>query len=66
MKKAGYLLLTLVVIALAAGGWFWKKSGNPDALRHIVLEQCVPNQLQNRHPAPCAQVKTDAGYCNIC
>lgn len=60
MKKI--LLLVLMVIALAAGGWWWMNSGNPNALRHIVLDQCVPNQLQNRHPAPCAQVKPDAGY----
>ncbi len=39
-----------------------ERAGNPNALRHIVLDQCVPNQIQNRNPAPCAQVKTDAGY----
>lgn len=38
------------------------KAGNPNALRHIVLDQCLPNQLQHRNPAPCAQVKPDAGY----
>jgi CDP-diacylglycerol pyrophosphatase len=56
------ILLILIVIALAAGGWYWMKAGNPNALRHIVLDQCVPNQLQHRNPAPCAQVKPDAGY----
>lgn len=60
MKKL--LVLALVVIFLAAGGWVWLKTGNPDALRHIVLDQCVPNQLNTRQPAPCAQVKPDAGY----
>ena len=60
MKKI--ILLLLIVIALAAGGVYWMKAGNPNALRHIVLDQCVPNQIQNRNPAPCAQVKTDAGY----
>lgn len=60
MKKI--IVLVLVVIALAAGGWLWMKTGNPNALRHIVLDQCVPNQMQHRNPAPCAQVKTDAGY----
>ena len=60
MKKI--LLLILVVIILAAGGWYWMKAGNPNALRHIVLDQCLPNQLQHRNPAPCAQVKPDAGY----
>jgi len=56
------ILLILIVIALAAGGWYWMKAGNPNALRHIVLDQCLPNQLQHRNPAPCAQVKPDAGY----
>lgn len=60
MKKI--ILLILIVIALAAGGVYWMKAGNPNALRHIVLDQCVPNQLHNRNPAPCAQVKPDAGY----
>ena len=60
MKKI--ILLLLIVIALAAGGVYWMKAGNPNALRHIVLDQCVPNQIQNRNPTPCAQVKTDAGY----
>lgn len=60
MKKL--IVLALVVIVLGAGGWVWLKTGNPDALRHIVLDQCVPNQLNNRQPAPCAQVKPDAGY----
>ena len=73
MKKI--IVLVLVVIALAAGGGFWLKAGNPNALRHIVLDQCVPGQMQNRNPAPCALVKTDAdmwclkiatGRCNIC
>ena len=60
MKKL--IVLALVVSVAVAGGWLWMKSGNPDALRHIVLEQCVPNQQQHRNPAPCAQVKPDAGY----
>ena len=60
MKKI--ILLILIIIALAAGGVYWIKAGNPNALRHIVLDQCLPNQLQHRNPAPCAQVKPDAGY----
>jgi len=62
MKKAGSLILALVVIALAAGAGYWKWAGNPNALRNIVLNQCVPNQLQHQNPAPCADVKPDAGY----
>src|SRR5690606_32756312 len=60
MKKL--IVLILVVSVAVAGGWFWMKSGNPDALRHIVLEQCLVNQQQHRNPAPCALVKPDAGY----
>lgn len=60
MKKI--IMLVLILIVLAAGGWLWMKSGNPNALRHIVLDQCLPNQIQRRNPAPCAQVKRDAGY----
>lgn len=60
MKKI--IVLVVMVIALAAGGWLWLKTGNPDALRHIVLDQCLPNQQQHQLPAPCEQVKPDAGY----
>ncbi len=42
MKKI--ILLILMFIALAAGGVYWMKAGNPNALRHIVLDQCLPNQ----------------------
>lgn len=62
MKKAGYLSLAIVVIAAAAGIGYWKFAGNPDALREKVLEQCVPNQLQRQNPAPCTEVKPEAGY----
>lgn len=62
MKKAAFLLLALVAIAIVAGGIFRMKAGDPDALRDIVLDQCLPGQLQQRNPAPCAQVKPDAGY----
>ncbi|AMG92325.1 MULTISPECIES: CDP-diacylglycerol diphosphatase [Citrobacter] len=62
MKKTGCGLLAVVVIVAAAGFGYWKLAGNPDALRKIVLEQCLPNQLQHQNPAPCAEVKPDAGY----
>ena len=62
MKKAGYLLLAVIVVAAAAGIGDWKFTGNPDALRQIVLQQCLPHQLQQQDPAPCAEVKPDAGY----
>ena len=62
MKKAGYLLLAVIVVAAAAGIGYWKFTGNPDALRQIVLQQCLPHQLQQQDPTPCAEVKPDAGY----
>ncbi|EAV7863860.1 CDP-diacylglycerol diphosphatase [Salmonella enterica] len=62
MKKTGYFLLAVIVIVAAAGVGYWKFSGNPDALREIVLEQCLPDQLQHQNPAPCAEVKPRAGY----
>ncbi|MEN0614134.1 CDP-diacylglycerol diphosphatase [Klebsiella indica] len=64
MRRVRYLLLALLVVVLAAiaGGYHWFHSGNPDALRHIVLQQCVPDQQQNHNPAPCAEVNLKAGY----
>lgn len=62
MKKAGYLILAIIVIAIAAGAGYRKWFHNPNALRTIVFDQCLPNQLQHQDPAPCADVKPDAGY----
>ena len=62
MKKAALLLLALVVVTMVIVVVWLKSVGHPDALRHIVLDQCLPGQLQHRNPAPCAQVKPDAGY----
>lgn len=50
------------MIVAAAGVGYWKFSGNPDALREIVLEQCLPDQLQHQNPAPCAEVKPRVSY----
>ena len=54
MTRLKYLLAALLVMAIAAGagGWYWLNAGNPDALRQIVLEQCVPNQLEHQTPKP--------------
>ena len=39
-------------------------AADPDALWRIVSEQCVPDQLRNRDPAPCSVVDLDAGQDN--
>jgi len=64
MKKAyWFVIILLVLVVLAAvGGWLWLKIGNPNALRQIVFEQCVPNARDNHSPAPCAQVNLQGGY----
>ena len=51
-----------LILAALAGGYYWLHSGNPDALRHIVLQQCVPNQQQHQNPSPCAEVNLKGGY----
>ena len=64
MTRLKYLLAALLVLVIAAtaGGWYWLHSGNPDALRQIVLQECVPNQLNHRTPAPCAYVNPNGGH----
>lgn len=63
MKKALALLVCLLLLATAiAGGLWYYFKGNSDALREIVLHQCVPNQQQHDNPAPCKEVKPDAGF----
>lgn len=51
-------LLVMIAIAL----FLWLKPANPNALWHIVSQQCLPNQQQNHNPAPCAQVNEQAGF----
>ncbi|WP_396349818.1 CDP-diacylglycerol diphosphatase [Atlantibacter subterraneus] len=62
MKKALTVVvcLLLIIAAIAGGLWLYFK-GQPDALRDIVFHQCVPNQQRHDNPAPCAEVKLDAG-----
>lgn len=63
MKRIGYLILAVVILGgVVAGGGFWLSSGHPDALRHFVIDQCVPNQQQHQSPAPCASVNLKGGY----
>jgi CDP-diacylglycerol pyrophosphatase len=64
MKRASRVVLALIIVLLLAGVAVWKLffSGNPDALRHFVIDQCVPNQQQHQSPAPCASVNLKGGY----
>lgn len=64
MTRLKYLLAALLImlIAAGAGGWYWLHSANPDVLRQIVLQHCVPNQEQHRTPKPCVDVNPKGGY----
>lgn len=55
-KIAGGLLCGLVLVGL------WKWRGDPDALWHVVSQQCVPHQQQQQNPGPCLAVDLDRGY----
>jgi CDP-diacylglycerol pyrophosphatase len=53
-----FMLLALAVVAI----YWWLKPSHPDALWRIVSQQCLPNQQQRHHPAPCTQVDRAAGF----
>lgn len=55
-------LLVLVVLAGAGTAYWFKGRGNPDALRQIVIGQCLPNAREHHSSAPCAQVNLKSGY----
>lgn len=52
-------LLLIIPLALLAVAGYVHLVGHPDALRHIVLEQCLPGWRQG-DPAPCTRVSRDA------
>ncbi len=60
LKKAviAFFLLTIV----CGGGAWWLSHNHPDALRRIVLDQCVANARVHHSPQPCQYVDADAGY----
>jgi len=49
---------TAALLVLLAG----HATADPDALWHIISEQCVPDQQQSHSPQPCALVDLAAGY----
>ncbi|WON76815.1 CDP-diacylglycerol diphosphatase [Serratia sp. UGAL515B_01] len=55
-------LSAALVVAAATALYAWLKPAHPDALWHIINQQCLPNQRQNHHPAPCTQVDEQAGF----
>jgi CDP-diacylglycerol pyrophosphatase len=56
------LIILLVILLLPAVLWWFFGRGNPNALWQIVNQQCVPNQQQNKEPAPCLKVDLTDGY----
>lgn len=62
MKWVIRATLILLLVAIATGLWRWLHSGNPDALRQIVTQQCVPNEKQNQTPLPCVDVNIQGRY----
>lgn len=57
-----FAVLLVLLTAAAVTGWRLLLPDNPDALRHIVLDECVPKARTNRSPTPCARVNLQEGY----
>jgi CDP-diacylglycerol pyrophosphatase len=55
-KDAWLPALFLVLVSACAA------KGDPDALWHIVHDECVPDETQHHDPAPCALVDLERGY----
>jgi CDP-diacylglycerol pyrophosphatase len=49
-------LCAIAVLAIAVG-----RAADPSTLWHIVHDQCVPDEMQNHNPAPCALVDLSHG-----
>ena len=56
----GLLISTIISLVLAVISCTYGE--NPDALWMLVSTRCVPNQLQNGDPKPCASVDLNDGY----
>ncbi len=61
--KAAVRRYVIIVIGLAAvlATWWWLTGNQPNALRHIALTQCVPNEQLHDNPAPCERVSLASG-----
>ncbi|EOI5820540.1 CDP-diacylglycerol diphosphatase [Cronobacter malonaticus] len=64
MKRALFITVALIaVLALTTlVAWRYLFPHDPDALRHIVMQQCLPGERERQDPVPCAQVNLPAGY----
>ncbi|WP_437891107.1 CDP-diacylglycerol diphosphatase [Phytobacter sp. V91] len=61
VHRATIALVMLLLLALAAGAYWWNSSDR-DQLRQIVMGECLPRKQDNQPPTPCAQVNLNGGY----
>lgn len=58
-----YAIIAAGLVALAGViAWLLLTQSHPNTLRHIALEQCVPNEQRHHSPAPCARVSLASGF----
>lgn len=62
MRKAGWVVGVVLVLAAIATGLYQHIFGHSDELRQIVMTQCMPNERENHHPAPCVEENLQHGY----
>lgn len=63
-----YAIIAAGLVALAGViAWLLLTQSHPNALRHIALEQCVPNEQRHHSPAPCAMRPRQSrlGFCGV-
>nr|WP_104744146.1 CDP-diacylglycerol diphosphatase [Helicobacter acinonychis] len=59
MKKMGFLFWVMTAIVVMTNSLSAK---DPNILRKIVFEKCLPNYEKNQNPSPCIEVKPNTGY----
>ncbi|ALB64555.1 CDP-diacylglycerol pyrophosphatase [Cronobacter condimenti 1330] len=64
MKRTLFVIVALIaVLALAAlVAWRYFTPDDPNVLRRLVTQQCLPGERARKNPAPCAQVNLAVGY----